>query len=70
MNFFIYEAYPQNKFHLQICRCSAAVTVMHILAEFGGPLGRHRHHLRTIEPRFCIVLCVHNVQENLETLHM
>jgi hypothetical protein len=30
------------------CRCSAAVTMVHICAEFVGPLGRHGRHLQSI----------------------
>jgi hypothetical protein len=66
----IYKAYPQNKFHLQMFRCSSAFMMVHICAEFVGPLGRHRHHLQTTEPRLCIVLCVYNVQENRDARRM
>jgi hypothetical protein len=52
------------------CRCSAVVTMVHICAEFVGPLGRHGRHLQTIEPCLRIVLCVYNVQENREARHM
>jgi hypothetical protein len=50
--------------------CSAVVTMVHMHAEFVGPLGRHGHHLQTTEMRLCIVLCVYNVQENREARHM
>jgi hypothetical protein len=52
------------------CRCSADVTMVHICAEFVGPLGRYGRHLQTIEPRLRIVLCVYNVQENREARRM
>jgi hypothetical protein len=39
-------------------------------AEFVGPLGRHGRHLLTIDPRLRIVLCVCNVQGNLEARRM
>jgi hypothetical protein len=52
------------------CRCSAAVTMVHICAEFVGHLGRHGRHLQTIEPRLRIILCVYNVQENREARRM
>jgi hypothetical protein len=62
----IYEAYPQNKFCLQVLllqRC-AAVTTVHMCAEFDGPLGRHGRDLQIIELHLHIVLCVYNVKEN------
>jgi hypothetical protein len=48
------------------CHCSTAVMMVHMFAEFIGPLGRQRCHLQTVAPLLCIVLCVYNVQENLE----
>jgi hypothetical protein len=44
--------------------------MMHMHAEFVGPLGRHRHDLQTIKPCLRIVLCVYNVQENREARRM
>jgi hypothetical protein len=44
--------------------------MVHICAEFFGPLGRHGRHLQTIEPRLRIVLRVYNVQENQEAHRM
>jgi hypothetical protein len=44
--------------------------MVHICAEFVGPLGRHGRHLQTIEPHLRIVLCVYNVQENREARRM
>jgi hypothetical protein len=44
--------------------------MVHICAEFVGPLGRHGHNLQTIEPRLHIVLCAYNVQENQEACRM
>jgi hypothetical protein len=49
------------------CRCNAAVTMVHMCAEFVGPFGRHRHNLQTIRPH---VLRVYNVQENQEAHRM
>jgi hypothetical protein len=43
---------------------------MRMRAEFVGPLGRHGHHLQTIEQRLRIVLCVQNVEENREARRM
>jgi hypothetical protein len=65
-----YEAYSQNKFRCKYCRCSAAVTMVSMLADFVGPFGRHGRHLQTIEPRLRIVLSVYNVQENREARRM
>jgi hypothetical protein len=44
--------------------------MVHICAEFVGPLGRHGRHLQTIEPRLHIILYVYNVQENREARRM
>jgi hypothetical protein len=52
------------------CRCSAAVTMVHICAECVGPFGLHGRHLQTIEPRLRIILCVYNAQENGEARRM
>jgi hypothetical protein len=52
------------------CRCSAAVTMVHLCAEFVGSFGRHGRHLQTIEPLLRLVLCVYNVQENREARRM
>jgi hypothetical protein len=60
----LYEVCPQNKSVCKYCHCIAVVTMVCMLAEFVGPLGRNRHHLQTIELRLNIVLCVYNVQEN------
>jgi hypothetical protein len=46
--------------------CRAAVMMMRMYAEFVGPLGRHGCHLQTIEKRLRFILCVYNVQKNLE----
>jgi transposase len=52
------------------CRCSAAITMVRMRAEFVGPFGRHGHNFLINEPRLRIVLCVQNVQENRETSRM
>jgi hypothetical protein len=44
--------------------------MMRMRAEFVGPLRRYRRHLQTIEQRLRIVLCVCNVQDNLEARRM
>jgi hypothetical protein len=50
--------------------CRATVMMMCMRAEFVSPLGRHGCHLQTIKQRLCIVLCVYNVQENVEARRM
>jgi hypothetical protein len=52
------------------CRCSAAVTMVRMRAEFVCSLGRHGRHLQLIATRLHIVLCVYNVQENREARRM
>lgn len=44
--------------------------MVHMHAEFVGPLGRHGRHLQTIEPRLLILLYVCNVLENREARRM
>jgi hypothetical protein len=48
------------------CHCSAAVMMVHMHAEFVGPLGRHGRHLQKVKPRLHIVLCIYNAQGNRE----
>jgi hypothetical protein len=55
----IYEAYPQNKFRLQILPLQPC-------GHYDAHFGRNEHNLQTTEPRLRIVLCVQNVQENRE----
>jgi hypothetical protein len=40
--------------------------MVHMRAEFVGPLGRHGHDLQTIKPRLRIVVCVYNVEGKKE----
>jgi hypothetical protein len=54
----IYEAYPQNKFRLQILplqRCGHYGAHACIVS---WSIGRHGRNLQTMEPRLHIVLCV------------
>jgi hypothetical protein len=61
-----YETYPENKFRLQmlLLQCCGYDNVN--ACKDCLSLGRHERHLQTIEQRLYIVLCVYNVQENLE----
>ena len=42
-------------------RCSAAVTIVHMCAEFIDSVARHGRNLQTFEQCLRIVLCVYNV---------
>jgi hypothetical protein len=52
------------------CRCSAAVTMVRMRAEFVDSVARHGRNLQTFEQCLCITLCVYNAQENRESRHM
>jgi len=45
----------------EFCRCSTAVTMVHMHAEFVDSVSRHGRNLQTIEQCLRIVLCVYNV---------
>ena len=45
----------------EYCRCSAAVMMVHMRAEFDDSVARHGHNLQTYEQCLHIVLCVYNV---------
>jgi len=45
----------------EYCRCSAAVTMVRMLAEFVDSVTRHGRNLQTFERCLRIVLCVYKV---------
>jgi hypothetical protein len=62
----MYEAYPKNKFHLQILplqHCGHNGAHAYSICWF---LGRDGRDLQIIEQRLCIVLCVYTMFKKIE----